>query len=116
MTEFQTQTEKVGIDATGVFAFRRMTAAPKAIRDINEKDIRLRLVGTVIDYQNGSIMLDDGTGQAEIVSETPAKVGSFIRIFTRVLQLENKYELRAEVVQDLSDVDKRLYKRIYSYT
>ncbi|MBI4163086.1 MAG: replication protein RepA [Candidatus Aenigmarchaeota archaeon] len=95
------------------FAFRRMPAVLKAIRDVNEKDIRLRLVGTVIDCQNGSILLDDGTGQAEVISEQSAKVGSFVRIFTRVLQLENKYELRAETVQDLSDVNKRLYKQIY---
>ena len=96
------------------FAFRRMPAVQKTIREITEKDIRLRLVGTVIDYQNGSLLLDDGTGQAEIVSEQPVKTGNFVRVFTRVLQLENNYELRAEVVQDLSNMDKQLYKRIYN--
>ncbi len=107
MTEAQTEQQ------ANVFAFRRMPAIQKTIKEITEKDVRIRLVGTVIDYQSGSILLDDGTGQAEIVSEQPVETGNFVRIFTRVLQLENSYELRAEVVQDLSHMDKRLYKRIY---
>jgi len=105
--------EESQVQQESAFQFRRMPSVQKNIRDINEKDIRVRLIGTVIDYQNGSLLLDDGTGHAEIISEIPAKVGSFVRVFTRVLQLENRHELRAEVVQDLSAMDKRLYKRVY---
>lgn len=97
-----------------MFEFRRQPAVIKKIAEINEKDIRVRISGIVLDSSNGMLIVDDGTGRAEIVSEIAAKDGAFVRAFTRVIPLEGRYELRAEIVQDLSAADRMLYKSIYS--
>ena len=94
------------------FEFRRLPAVPKRIADITDKDIRISILGKVIDTVDGVIIVDDGSGKAEIVSETEPPVNSLVRIFTRVLPLESGYELRAELVQDMSALDTQLYHAI----
>lgn len=101
------------------FQYRRMTAAPKKIKDISpENDIRVRLLGRVIDKSENGIIIDDGTGKSEITidSETELEninLNDVLRIFTRVLPLENGYELRAEIIQDMNKLDLDLYKKVY---
>ena len=47
-----------------------MPAIPRKISDINpEKDIRVRLLGRVIDKSDNTIIIDDGSGKAEIIVE-----------------------------------------------
>lgn len=94
------------------FEFRRLTAVPKKIAAVTDKDIRVRLLGRVIDVTGGMIVLDDGTGRAEIVSETEPPVNTLVRVFTRVLPLESGFELRAEVVQQMDGLDMELHQRI----
>jgi hypothetical protein len=97
------------------FEFRRSPAVEKKIKDINpENDIRVRLLGSVIDKQEGLIVLDDGTGKADISLEDPEKinVSDTVRIFARVIPLEENYELKGEVIQSISGDEMELYKKI----
>ena len=97
------------------FQYRRFPAVSKKISEITEKDIRVRIMGTVIDKQNGSILIDDGTGKADVVVEEGLdKINNsdIIRIFCRVLPLENGHELRAEIIQNMNSLDMDLHKRI----
>jgi len=95
--------------------YKRIAAIPRRIADINpERDIRVRILGRVIDKSNGTLVVDDGSAKTEIiVDETNAEINDVIRIFARVLPLEEGYELRAEVVQDMSQLDIDLYKKVY---
>ncbi len=93
---------------------RRLPATEKSISEINpKKDIRVRITGTVIDVSNDSIMIDDGSGKAEIMFEnTPSYIreGQFVRIITRILPLVDGFECRGEVVQNMDTFDVNLYK------
>ena len=52
------------------FQFKRAAAVSKNISDINpEKDIRVRILGRVIDRGEGVIVVDDGFSKAEIVTD-----------------------------------------------
>lgn len=95
------------------FQFRRAPAVHRKIKEINpEKDIRVRILGNVIDTGDGVFVVDDGSAKAEIVAdEQKAATGDTVRIIARVLPLESGYELRAEAVQDMSMLDTELYKR-----
>lgn len=95
--------------------YKRLPALQRRIADIDpENDIRVRIVGTVIDTADGKIVVDDGTDRAEITTEEQsAKVGNQVRVFCRVLPLENGYELRLELMQDMTDLDLELYKNLY---
>lgn len=97
------------------FMFRRAPAVPRKISEIEpEKDIRVQVIGRVIDMANGTIVVDDGSAKAEIVLETnTAEINDIVRIFARVLPLEEGYELRGEIIQDMSQLDMDLYKKVY---
>jgi len=99
------------------FQYRRMPAVPRKISEISpEKDIRVRLLGRVVSKQDGMIVLDDGNSTAEIVVEQGIEkinINDLVRVFCRVLPLETGYELRAEIVQDMKNMDMDLYKKIH---
>ncbi len=52
------------------FQYRRLPAVQKKIIDINpEKDVRVRIFGKIIDKADGTIIVDDGTSTATIVTD-----------------------------------------------
>lgn len=93
---------------------RRAVAIEKSIAQIQpEKDIRVRLIGIVIDVKENSLVIDDGSGKVEILFDQPITVrqGQLVRVITRILPLIDGYECRAECVQNLENFDIDLYKR-----
>lgn len=96
---------------------RRAPAVPKDITDIDPKnDIRVRIVGTVIDTGEDSISLDDGTGTVEVFLEEDyidaVEENDRLRVLGRVLPTPDSFEVQGEAVQDFSDVDPDLYDRV----
>ncbi len=98
------------------FQYRRMPAVARLISDINpETDVRVRLVGRILGIDEHTIMLDDGSGTAEIIyeaNEVAAEPGDTVRLFCRVLPLETSFELRLELIQDMSKLDLGMYRKI----
>lgn len=93
--------------------FKRLPASPRKIIDINpEKDIRVRILGQVIDSNGGTIIVDDGTSTTQIVTEASCEVNDIVCVFARVLPLEDGYELRGEIVQSRAGMDMGLYRRV----
>jgi hypothetical protein len=96
------------------FQYRRLPAAEKKIIDINpEKDVRIRIFGKVLDKADGTIIVDDGTSSATIVTDAACSIDDTVRVFARVLPLEDGYELRGEIVQIMNNLDMELYKKIH---
>jgi hypothetical protein len=96
------------------FQYRRAPALLRKINEINpESDIRVRILGKVIDKSDGAIIVDDGSGKIEIITEDiQADVNDIVRIFARVLPLEEGFELRAELIQHMNALDLNLYRKI----
>lgn len=97
------------------FKYKRYPAVSRRITEINpEHDIRVRIFGRVIDKQDGSIVIDDGSSSAEIVTDQAADVrnGDAVRVFARVLALEGGYELRGEIVQVMNSLDTELLRKL----
>ncbi len=97
---------------------QKFKCAPAAYRKISEikpdQDIRVRILGRVIGKGDGMIAIDDGTGRADIVTEElDANTNDIVRVFARVLPLENGYELRAELVQKMDKLDLELHNKIF---
>ena len=92
---------------------RRLPAYEKKIADISKNDVRVRLLGTVIDTKENVIVLDDGTGKINVVFSDPVKVkeNQLLRIFGRVMPAEDGFEIEGEVLQDMSKVDVALYRK-----
>lgn len=98
-----------------ILQYKRAPAKARKINKIDpEKDIRVRILGTVIDKSEDVLVIDDGSQKAEIVIDpsTDVSVGSIVRVFARVLPLESGFDLRAEIVQNMSGIDLELYNKI----
>lgn len=98
---------------------RRNPAYERNIKEINpESDIRVRIIGTIVskNLDSSSIVIDDGTGQLTVLVSSDelferTKSGQFVRIIGLVMPYEGGFELRAEIIQDMSLLDKKLYKK-----
>lgn len=106
------------MEASDRSRFHRSPARHCRISNIDAlKDIRVRLVGKVVDKQPGLVVLDDGSAQAKIVLDQELvdciALGDQLRIFARVLPLEVGFELRAELVQDFNSIDTALYRKVF---
>jgi len=96
---------------------KRLPAVEKSIADISaDKDVRVRILGTVIETADQSLLMDDGTGKAEISWDAPEETaglqrGQLVRVVARVLPLIDGYALRGEAIQRLEGFDLQLYKK-----
>lgn len=96
-------------------------AKEKKIKDVNKKDARVKITGTVIGKNENanSIKIDDGTGKVTVLLESEQRfeeigMEDFIRIIGSVLAFDEGFEIKADVIQDFSEVDKELYKKVES--
>ncbi|MBI4896666.1 MAG: hypothetical protein HY832_03920 [Candidatus Aenigmarchaeota archaeon] len=97
--------------------FKRHPAVPKTIAAIDTaQDVRVRILGRVIDVSGNVFVLDDGTGSVPIINmlEKSVMQNDMVRVFARVLALEEGFELQAEVIQPMQNLDQTLYKKIYA--
>ena len=96
------------------FMRRRLVAIEKKIEDIQpEADVRVRLMGTVIDVAPNSIVVDDGSGKIDISFERDPLVnqGQLVRVIARVLPLIDGFQCRGEAVQVLDNFNIDLYNK-----
>lgn len=97
---------------------RRLPAIEKSVTEINaDKDVRVRILGTVIDSTEDSLLVDDGTGKAEVSWDSPEQTaglarGQLVRVVARVLPLIDGWALRGEALQKLEGFDLGLYKKV----
>jgi hypothetical protein len=97
-------------------SMRRMPSVEKRVSELKNGDMRVSLIGTVIDKQENRIVLDDGTGKVNINFEVapPVSINQFVRVFGRVIQAGDDIEIDGEIIQDMEKLDKDLYKKVNS--
>lgn len=94
--------------------FRRMPAVERTVSEITPQDIRVRVIGTVVDQKDGRMVLDDGTGKIDVTFEKPPEKDSkgLVRVFGKVISMEGGMELQGELVQELDGFDLDLWKKV----
>ncbi|NOX71074.1 MAG: hypothetical protein GXO64_00020 [Candidatus Micrarchaeota archaeon] len=95
---------------------RRLPFREKSIDSITQDDIKVRFVGMVIEKKGDTLIVDDGTGQMKVVVENAEDIdiNSKIRIFGRVIPTDDGAEISGEIVQDFSEADMNVYRRLVS--
>ena len=96
---------------------RRLPSVEKSVADIQpETDVRVRIIGTVIDTTPSSVVIDDGTGKIEVYfgEEFDVKQGQLVRVVTRIVPLIDGFECRGEILQTLEGFDLEMYKKARS--
>jgi len=97
---------------------KRHTAFERKISEISENDVRVKIVGTVIerDLNSGIAVVDDGSSKITVILPNDElfekiKVGKIVRVIGILMPHAQGFELKAEIVQDFSKLNKNLYNR-----
>ena len=96
--------------------YQRLPSKDKKIKDIGPEDIRVRILGKVIDNDK-HLVVDDGSGKVNLIVEREKrknlKIGDTVRVFVKVDPLESGFDLYGEIVQKLNDLDIETYKKVF---
>ena len=98
----------------GTLFQRMLPSVERKVSDIKEEDIRVRVLGTVVDKTDTSVVVDDGTGNIMANFEEPikAEMNQLVRVFGRVISTADGKELQGEVLQNMTGLDMELYKKV----
>ena len=91
---------------------KRMPSVERKVSEIKQDDIRVSIIGTVIDNQDNRVVVDDGTGKVSVSFEAPVKAenNKLVRVLGRVIPMEGGVELQGDALQDMSGMDMGLKK------
>jgi hypothetical protein len=90
----------------------------RKISEINpDVDLKVKVLGFVVDKKDDTILLDDGNGKVKIFIDMPKMMetidlNKLIRVFGSTLPIDDGFEIKADIVQDLSDLNIDLYKKV----
>ena len=92
---------------------KRAVAKIRKISSINkEEDLRVSIIGTVVDIDSKSLFftIDDGTGKVSVILTNESlmktlKLGRVVRVIGLVVGFESGFELRGEIVQDFTGLN-----------
>lgn len=91
---------------------RRMPTEFKRIEDIKPEDVRVAIIGTVVNKEEYILVIDDGSGNIEVEFESEEKTEDFEESDkVRVIGRPSDDIFYGEFVQDLSDIDLELYEK-----
>ena len=85
---------------------RRNPSRDRLVAEIGAEDIRVRVVGMIIDKIGDSLILDDGSGKITIMLDAPTPCT------VKVMQADGGPEIHGEIVQDMAKLNLPLYRKI----
>ncbi|MFP4116463.1 MAG: hypothetical protein ACLFQ8_01840 [Candidatus Aenigmatarchaeota archaeon] len=90
---------------------RRAPAIHKKIDSIEEEDIRVAIIGTLVDRGETKVVVDDGTGSMDVSFDLSKDLGRFEEgNLVRVVGKPSNGSLDGEAIQDFEDFDVELYR------
>ncbi|MEM4330375.1 MAG: hypothetical protein QXY64_04425, partial [Candidatus Bilamarchaeaceae archaeon] len=79
-------------------------------------DFKVKVVGLVVDKTDSSIVIDDGKGKVKIFLEPEMiekiDIHQLVAVFGTTIPSEKGFDLKADVIQDLTGLDLNLYKKV----
>lgn len=86
----------------------------RTIKELSEKDIRVAVLGTVVNVNGDRLVLDDGTDSIEVLlpPETKVDQNQLVRVIGRIRSTEGALHIEAEAVQNMTGLDVNLYKSL----
>jgi len=86
----------------------------KNIKTLKLEDVNVAISGFVLSISNNSILIDDGDTQITLIYSNleNIKENTYIRAFGTLVNLDNNLTLQTHFIQDLSNIDMHLHKKI----
>jgi len=74
-------------------------------------------MGIVVDKKDDTLVIDDGSAKLQVFADLPniidtISLNQLVRVFGSVMPVDNGFELKADILQDLSDLNVNLYKKV----
>ena len=92
---------------------RRLPSIYRKIAEVKQEDIRISFIGRVVDKQDNTLVIDDGTGKALVtLDQGDAELDSDVRVLGRVMHSEKGFEIQGEFIQKIGSIDIELFKKI----
>ena len=93
---------------------KRMPSIDRKISEIKAEDIRVAVIGTVIDNQENRVIVDDGSGKLNVSFEENVDTdsGKIVRVLGRVIPMDSGVELQGDFLQDMTGLDMSLKKKV----
>ena len=93
---------------------KRMPSVYRKVSGIGQDDVRVSIIGTVIDKQENRLVVDDGSGKVNVSFEEPVKPesGSLVRVMGRVIPMEGGVEIQGDVCQEMEGMDMDIKKMV----
>ncbi|MBL7206550.1 MAG: replication protein RepA [Candidatus Aenigmarchaeota archaeon] len=93
---------------------RRVPFVDRKVSEIKPEDIRIRIMGTIVDKKGNVVVIDDGSGKINANFEEPVKLeaNTLVRAFGRVVPIEAGFELQGEIIQNMAELDMELFKKV----
>ena len=90
----------------------------RKIPEINpEVDLKVKILGFVVDKKENTLMVDDGSGKVSVFVDEASlldnvNINQLIRVFGSTLPTEDGFEIKVDAIQDLSNLNINLYKKV----
>ncbi len=99
------------------YPVQNICAVERKIKEIKpEADTKVRVIGTVVSKSENSFILDDGEGTVQVFIDSKLLQniadGKIIRVIGHVAQNANGFDIRAEIIQDLSGLNMKIYETV----
>jgi hypothetical protein len=90
----------------------------RKIPEINpDVDSKVKILGFVVDKKDDTMILDDGSGKIKVFVDMSGlmekiKINQLVRVFGSTLPTEDGFEIKSDAIQDLSNLNINLYKKV----
>lgn len=89
----------------------------KKINEINpDIDYKVKVMGLVVDKNDDTIVIDDGNNKLKVFVDpeiiTKIDIHQFVAVFGSTIPSDNGFDLKSDVIQDLTGLDLNLYKKV----
>ncbi|MBS3108460.1 hypothetical protein J4409_01170 [Candidatus Woesearchaeota archaeon] len=89
------------------------TYSEKLIKDVNENDKKVAISGVIISKEENSVVIDDGSSKIAIFfDQMNVPDAKYVRVFGRVIPYQEGLQVQADIIQDLSNINYELYKKM----
>ena len=83
-----------------------------SINNLNKSTIKVAISGLIVNKEESSIAIDDGTGSIPVLITTELPLNAFVKVYGMLIPLDQGYELQGHLIQDLTNTNQKLHKKI----
>ena len=93
---------------------RRSPAKWRVIKDISPDDVKVRVIGRIVESRPGFVVLDDGSGSIVVRTDEELEIGNIVRAIGNIhRKKDGDLEIAASIIQNMNNLDFPRYMEVY---